>query len=123
MITDAIQSILEPHVNSYSPIVESDIFPEGVFVIHQEDIIETLRDKSEIYAMIYNVAVIIIGDSQEDIDPVIDTVITEILTCEGEILGTIIEDIELKGTQGTTWDDEKKKYYDKITFTVQTKNR
>ena len=123
MITEAIQSILEPHVNSYSPIVESDILPDGVFLIHQENIIDTLRDKTEIYAMVYNVAVIIIGDSQEDIDPIIDTVITEILTCEGEILGTIIEDIELKGTQGTTWDDEKKKYYDKITFTVQTKNR
>lgn len=123
MITDAIQSILDPLVNSYSPIIESDNLPEGVFAVHQEFILDTLKDKEEIYGFIYDVAVTVVSDSQEELDLAINTLTEEIIEAQGDISGTIFEEVELKSTQGVTWDDEKKKYYDKITFTVQTKNR
>lgn len=123
MITDAIQTILEDLVNSFSPIVESDIIPNGIFAVHQEDIAETFRDKEGIYGFIYNVQVSIIGDSQETMDPIIEDIINEIEATTGEVNGTVIEESELNTSQGILWDDEKKKYYDKLNFLVQTKNR
>ncbi len=123
MITDAIQTILSPLVNSFSPIVETDVIPTGIFAVHQEDVADMLRDKEGIYGFIYNVQVTVIGESQEDMEPVIDDIITAFETVTGITNGTIIEESQLNSSQGITWDDEKKKYYDKINFLVQTKNR
>ena len=124
MITDAIQSVLTPIVNAYSPIIESDVLPAGVFAVHHEDVIETLRDKEGIYGFVYSVLVTVVGDSQELMDPIIDTIIlTFEIIKDLSITGTLIDDVELKTTLGITWNDEKKKYYDELTFLFTTQNR
>ena len=123
MITDAIQSLLSPLVNAYSPIIESDILPTGVFGVHHEDIVETFRDKEGIYGFNYNVIITIVGDTQEEIDPITDEIITAFEATNSEISGTLIDEVELKSSIGITWNDEKKKYYDELTFLFTTQNR
>lgn len=123
MITDVVQSIINPIVNAFSPIVESDILPTGVFAVHQEDIIETFRDKSGIYGYLYNVSIIVVAEDQEALDPITGQVIDALCAMYGLITGTVVDEVLFQSTNGVAWDDEKKKYYDQITFTIQTKNR
>lgn len=123
MITDAVQLLISPFVSSFSPIIESDELPAGVFAIHQEDIRNTLRDKDGIYGYEYNVQITVIGDSQDDIDPVTGLIIDLFEPLSGTYSETIIEEVNTSRSQGVTWDNEKKKYYDQITFSIATKNK
>lgn len=123
MITDAIQSVLNNIVDSYSPIVDSDSMPAGAFAVHTEEVTDVLRDKEGIYGFEYAVNITIVADSQAVIDPLTLDITEAMEQLTGEISGTTIEQSQFKSSMGATWDDDKKKYYDQLTFTVQTLNR
>jgi hypothetical protein len=123
MITDAIQSILEPIVNSFSPIINSDKAPRGISVVHSEEFDGELRDKEGVYGYEYNLTVTVIGDSQDDVDPMVDQVIDALEESIGEFAGITIEEVITQSSKGVAWDDDKKKYFDEVIFYVQTKNR
>lgn len=122
MITDAIQTILSPLVNSFSPIVESDNIPNGLFCVHNESVTETLRDKLCIYGKIHDLSITLIADSVTEIDDVVAEITATLEAAKGEIENTQIDEIILKSTTGVIWDDEKKKYYNTINFSVETQN-
>lgn len=124
MITDAIQSVLEGiSINAFSPIFESDSMPAGLFAVHTEDISETLRDKSGVYGFVHNVSITVVADSQETIDPATCQIVEAIELLYGTVQGTKIEESRFESSQGVTWDDEKKKYFDHLVFIIQTQNR
>lgn len=122
MITNAIQSILSPLINSFSPVVESDKIPDGLFCVHNESITDHLRDKEGEYGRIYDLSITLVGDSIAEIDDMVDEITDTLEATEGTIENALIDEIILKSTMGTTWDDEKKKYYNTINFSVETQN-
>jgi hypothetical protein len=122
MMTDAIQSILSTIVNSYAVIVESDDIPSGTFAVHQEDLSASLRDKEGVFGYIYNVAITVVSESPDDIDTKIAAIITAMIAASGTVSSTTIEEVLFSSSEGKAWDDEKKRYYDLITFSVETKN-
>jgi len=123
MITDAIQLILNAVVNSFSPVVDTDAFPEGVFAVHQEEITDTLRDKKGIYGFEYSVSITVVADTQEEIDPVTEQITDLLEEANGDVAGTVFEEVNFTSSLGVTFDEEKKKFYDQLTFLIQTKNR
>jgi len=123
MITEAIQLIIDAVVDSFSPIINSDKLDPGVLAVHQEEITQTLRDKKGIYGYEYTVTLTVIGDTQEEIDPIVEQITDLLESAEGDVSGTIFEEVNFQSSLGVTWDDEKKKYYDQLTFLIQTKNR
>ena len=122
MITDAIQSIIDPIESAYSPIVESDEAPVGTFLVHREEIQETLRDKEGIYGYIYSVIVIIVGTVLEEIDSAASTIIGSLDGLEGTYEQTVIEESNLVSSIGATWNDEEKSYTKQLMFSIQTQN-
>jgi len=124
MITDAIQSVLEGiSINAFSPIFDTDNMPVGLFATHVETIAEKLKDKEEIYGYVHNVAITVVADSQEQIDPATVQIAETIELLSGTVEGTIIEESQFISSEGVAWDNELKKYFDQLIFTVQTKNR
>ena len=123
MITEAIQLIIDAVVNSFSPVVDTDNSPKGVFAVHQEDIAQTLRDKKGIYGFEYNVVIHVTADTQEEIDPVTVQITNLLEEASGDISGTVFEGVNFISSLGVTFDEEKKKFYDQLTFLIQTKNR
>ena len=123
MITDAIQLILNAVVNSFSPVVDTDNFPSGVFAVHQEEIADTLRDKEGIYGFEYSVIINVIADTQEEIDPITEQIANLLEEASGDIAGTIFEEVNFVSSLGVTFDEEKQKFYDQITFSITTKNK
>lgn len=123
MITDAIQSILNTlGVNSFSPVVESDSIPEGLFCVHNESVTEALRDKEGTFGKIYDLSITLVANSVAEIDNMADIINGTLEATNGKVENTLIDEIILKSTMGVIWDDEKKKYYNTINFSIETQN-
>lgn len=121
MITNAIQSLINPIVDSYASIIESDEFKQ-VACIHTEDVEEVLREKEKVYGYVYSVSLDVLAQSLIDIDNLSTALIAALSGIECTVEGTIIEETTLRSTTGPQWDDEAKTYINTLVFNFQTQN-
>lgn len=118
MIRDKIQTVLESLVSSYSPAVNTDVLPATPFCVHEEKIISTLRDKMGIYGFEYALGVLVIGDSDSQLDPIVENIIKTI-----EMLSdSVIEACTFENSDGLQYDEELLKYHHQLNFKVITNN-
>lgn len=118
MISASIQSILQQICDSYGPVVNSDVLPATPFCVHEEKIGNTLRTKEGIYGFEYNVNVLVVGDSDTQIDPVVEQIVESL-----EMLSnSAIDESIFEGSSGLQYDLENKKFHNQLNFKVLTNN-
>lgn len=116
MIKDNIQTVLEGILDSYSPVVNSDDLPQTPFCIHETKISETLRDKSGIYGYEYDLGVMIVGDSETQIDPMVEMVIDTLeMTIDDDI-----DEIRFTTMSGLQYDQDSNKFHNQLNFKCTT---
>lgn len=118
MIKDAIQAVLENIVSSFSPAVTSDKLPVTPFCVHDAKISETLREKEGIYGHQYELGIMVIGDDDAQIDPVVVSIISAIEA----YTNTVIEECLFETMSGLQYDDDLKLYHNQLNFKVLTNN-
>lgn len=118
MIGTNIQSVLEQICDSYGTIINSDTLPMTPFCVHDENISETLRDKDGIYGFVHDVSIMIVGDDDAQLDPLVESVVeTMELLSDG-----LIEETVFVSSSGLKLDEDKGKYYIELNFKCTTNN-
>ena len=121
MITNAIQSIVNPIVDAYPSIIQTDNV-KSIACIHTEELQQVLLDKQGIFGYIFLVTVDIIAASLDDLDTLSFAIINALSDLSTMIDSTSIEETSLQSSTGLTWNDEAKTYINTIIFNFQTKN-
>ncbi len=118
MINIKIQSVLEAIVSSFSPVVNTDVLPVTPFCVHDTKVAATLRTKEGIYGFEYDLGVMVVGDTEEQIDPVVENIIDAI-----EMLSDgVIEECRFETMGGLQYDPDLLKFHNQLNFKVITNN-
>ena len=121
MITTAVQSIVNPIVDAYLSIIQSDN-SKSIACIHTEEVRSTLRDKQTIYGYDFVVTVDVIAASLDDQDTLSAAIVSALGDLSTTIDGTVIEETNFETSTGAIWNDEAKTYINTLVFNFQTKN-
>lgn len=122
MIDQAIQFVLNPILDAYSPIVDSDTFPSEPFLVHQTAVTDKKRDKGGIYAIEYALVVALICNEVSLIDSLGPTVVNAIEEMEGDTVQlVVIEESRHESTGIIQFDNEKQKFIQEIKFSITIK--
>ncbi len=118
MISAKIQSMLQQICDSYGIVVNSDDLPVTPFCVHDEKLNTTLRTKEGVYAYEYDLGILIVGDSDAMLNPVVASVISAL---EG-FSDSIIDNASLESSTGLQYDIDNHKFHNQLNFKVVTFN-
>lgn len=118
MIKDKIQSVLEAIIPSFSPVVNSDKLPNTPFCVHDTKITNTFRDKQGIYGFEYELGVMVVGDTEAQIDPAVESIIETLEMTTDDV----IEKCSFETMSGLQFDQDLLKYHNQLNFKVITNN-
>ena len=121
MISNVIQILLNPVIDAYQSIIQTDEY-KSIACIHSEEVQDVLQDKQEVYGYVFNVTVDIIAPDLETIGSLSSTIIIVLSNLSQSIDSTTIEESELTSSLGPNWNDEAKTYINTLNFKFQTKN-
>lgn len=118
MINATIQAVLQQICNSFSPVINSDVLPATPFCVHDEKINTPLRTKEGIYGYEYDLTVVVVGDTDSQADPIVESIVEaiEMLTGNG------IDQATFESSTGLEYDSENLKFHNQLSFKVVTFN-
>ena len=118
MISATIQTVLQQICNSFSPVVNSDTLPATPFCVHEEKVSSPLRDKEGIYGFDYDLTVVVVGDTDSQVDPIVESIIETI-----EMLSnSTIDQASFESSTGLQYDNENKRFHNQLNFKLLTNN-
>lgn len=128
MIDAAIQKILtDAGHNAFNHVSidpDKDLpMPARPFVVHGEQINDTIRCKSEILGYVYEVVINVVHNGTEQLSTLKNSIADLLESQQGTIQGTTIERVTYLGNDGVQQDEARAPYYDTLRFTVETINK
>lgn len=128
MIDAAIQTILtNAGYDSYNFVSidpDKDLpMPARPFLVHKEQLDDTVRTKDGIEGYKYQVSIVVVHDKAIDLHTLCATIATLMEGQTGLIEGTNFEFVEYLGNDGIYQDQPRSPYYDNLIFAVETTNK